>query len=35
MLEQLKIINDCHKEVAEIHKQKIDRLYQKVFDMCL
>ena len=35
MLEQLKIINNCHKEVAEIHKQKIDRLYQKVFDMCL
>ena len=35
MLEQLKIINNCHKEVEEIHKQKIDRLYQKVFDMCL
>ena len=35
MLEQLKIINDCHREVEEIHKQKIDRLYQKVFDMCL
>ena len=35
MLEQLKIINDCHKEVAEIHKQKIDRLYNCVFDMCL
>lgn len=35
MLEQLKIINNCHDKVAEIHKQKIDRLYHKVFDMCL
>lgn len=35
MLEQLKIINDCRKEVAEIHEQKIQRLYQCVFDMCL
>lgn len=35
MLEQLKIINNCHDEVAEIHKRKIERLYQKVFDMCL
>ena len=35
MLEQLKIINHCHKEVEEIHKQKIKRLYQRVFDMCL
>lgn len=35
MLEQLKIINDCREEVAEIHKQKIDRLYQCVFDNCL
>ena len=35
MLEQLKIINNCRNEVAEIHKQKIDRLFQKVFDMCL
>ena len=35
MLEQLKIINDCHKEVAEIHKQKIERLYNCVYDNCL
>ena len=35
MLEQLKIINNCRDEVAAIHKQKIDRLYQCVFDMCL
>ena len=35
MLEQLKIINGCYKEVEEIHKQKIERLYHKVYDMCL
>lgn len=35
MLEQLKIINNCRDEVVEIHKQKIERLYQCVFDMCL
>ena len=35
MLEQLKIINDCHKEVEEIHKQKIERLFHKVYDMSL
>ena len=35
MLEQLKIINNCRKEVEEIHKQKIERLYNSVFDMCL
>lgn len=35
MLEQLKIINDCQKEVEKIHKQKIERLYQKVYDECL
>ena len=35
MLEQLKIINDCREEVAKIHKQKIERLYNCVFDMCL
>ncbi len=35
MLEQLKIINNCREEVAEIHKQKIERLYNCVFDMCL
>ena len=30
MLEQLKIINDCHEEVEEIHKKKINRLFKKV-----
>ena len=35
MLEQLKIINDCRNEVKKIHKQKIERLYHCVFDMCL
>ena len=35
MLEQLKIINNCRDEVAEIHKQKIQRLFQCVFDNCL
>ena len=35
MLEQLKIINDNHKQVAEIHKQKIERLYNCVYDNCL
>ena len=35
MLEQLKIINNCAKEVAEIRKQKIQRLFQCVFDNCL
>jgi ubiquinone biosynthesis protein UbiJ len=35
MLEQLKIINNCRDEVAKIHKQKIERLYNRVFDMCL
>lgn len=35
MLEQLKIINNCREEVAEIHKQKIERLYDKVFEACL
>jgi NTP pyrophosphatase (non-canonical NTP hydrolase) len=35
MLEQLKIINNCAEEVAAIHKQKIERLFNSVFDMCL
>ena len=35
MLEQLKIINNCASEVQEIRHQKIDRLFNKVFDMCL
>ena len=34
-LEQLKIINNCREEVAEIRKQKIERLFQRVFDECL
>mgnify|MGYP003442087879 CR=1 FL=1 len=35
MLEQLKIINNCRNEVEKIHKQKIERLYHCVYDMCL
>lgn len=35
VLEQLKIINNCHDEVKKIHKEKIDRLYNNVFDKCL
>lgn len=35
MLEQLKIINNCREEVAKIHEQKIQRLFQCVFDNCL
>ena len=35
MLEQLKIINNCSEEVAKIHKQKIERLFNRIFDMCL
>lgn len=35
MLEQLKMINNCYEEVAEIHKQKTERLYQRVYDMSL
>ena len=35
MLEQLKIINDCGKTVEEIRKQKIARLYDRLFEMCL
>lgn len=35
MLEQLKIINDCHTEVDRIYKEKIERLFERVFDKCL
>ena len=35
MLEQLKIINNCAIEVEYIKQQKINRLYNKVFDKCL
>lgn len=34
MLEQLKIINGCRGEVEEIRKQKTERLYRLVYDMC-
>lgn len=32
MLEQLKIINCCSKEVEQIRKVKINRLFDNVFD---
>ena len=35
MLEQLKIINNCTEEVAAIHKEKVERLFNRVFDKCL
>lgn len=35
MLEQLKVINNCHAETAQIRKEKIERLYERVFDRCL
>ena len=35
MLEQLKIINNCSETVEEIRKQKIDRLFDRIFDKCL
>ena len=35
MLEQLKIINNCGSQVEEIRKEKINRLFQRVFDNCL
>ena len=35
MLEQLKIINNCSSQVEEIRKEKINRLFQRVFDECL
>lgn len=35
MLEQLKIINNCHDEVAKIHKEKINRLFVRVSDLCI
>ena len=34
-IEQLKIINDCHKEVEAIKEQKINRLFASVFDECM
>lgn len=35
MLEQLKIINNCSEAVAAIHKNKVERLFNRVFDQCL
>lgn len=35
MLEQLKIINRCSLEVEKIRKEKVDRLFNRVFDDCL
>lgn len=35
VLEELKIINNCHKEVEEIRKRKIERLYNRIFEMCM
>lgn len=35
MLEQLKIINDCHDKVQNIKAMKIKRLYQRVFSIRL
>ena len=32
MLEQLKLINLCHKEVAQIRDKKIQRLFHRIFD---
>jgi NTP pyrophosphatase (non-canonical NTP hydrolase) len=32
MLEQLKIINGCHKEVEQIHKNKIRRLFHRLIE---
>lgn len=34
MLEQLKIINNCHDEAAKIRKEKIDRLFSNLADKC-
>ena len=35
MLEQLKIINKCGDEVEKIRKDKLDRLYSRIFEKCL
>ena len=35
MLEQLKIINNCRGEVEKIRKSKVERLFNRIFDMCL
>lgn len=32
MLEQLKIINGCHQEVADIHQSKVKRMFHKLYE---
>ena len=34
MLEQLIIINDCASDVESIRKNKIERLYSRIFESC-
>lgn len=34
-LEQLKMINNCSEEVDRIRKEKVERLYDNIFDKCL
>ncbi len=34
-LAQLKMINHCADEVERIRKEKIERLYDNIFDKCL
>ena len=33
MLEQLKIINCCHKEVEDLRKSKVTRLFHRMFEI--
>ena len=35
MLEQLKIINGCGEQVETIKRSKIERLYDRIFDVCV
>lgn len=35
MLEQLKMINNCHEEVNAIKYHKLMRLQERIFDKCL
>ena len=35
VLEQLKIINNCADEVSAIRKEKIERLFDNIFNQCL
>ena len=34
-LEQLRMINNCSEEVERIRQEKVDRLYDNIFDKCL